>query len=84
MFIVKAAIPPAEQHAAIQEVIARMHAETPMRFVTCPSCDGLGFHEKPWLYGGEFDREPCPCCDQSGLVLPEERDNWFEFSEGLR
>lgn len=70
---------PAEKRAAINEVIARQEAAHPNRFVNCPSCEGVGYHETPWAQGSQTDKVPCPCCDGSGLVLPEERDNWFGF-----
>jgi hypothetical protein len=84
MIVVKpTTLTPAEKHTAIQEVIARLEATHPHQFVNCPSCEGVGYHESPWAHGSQTDKVPCPCCDGSGLVLPEERDNWFEFEGGV-
>lgn len=70
-----------EKRAAIFDCMDRLEAQHPNRFVNCPSCEGVGYHETPWAHGSESDKVPCPCCDGSGLVLPDERDNWFTFNE---
>ena len=69
---------PEEKRAAIQQVLDQLHAKHPHRFVNCPSCEGVGYHETPW--GAAPSKVPCPCCDGSGLVLPEEADDWFRFN----
>lgn len=74
----------AEKHAMIQAAADRFRAKHPHTFVNCPSCEGVGYHEQPFAHGSPKDQVACPCCDGSGLVLPEERDAWFEFEEALR
>ena len=75
---------PAQNRALLDDCVARLEAKHPHRFVNCPSCEGVGYLIAPWAKSDlkELDREPCPCCDGSGLVLPEERDNWLAFDGG--
>lgn len=86
MIIVKpTTMTPAEQHQMLQAAMCRFDTQHPHRFVNCPSCEGVGYHLQPFATTDrELDRVACPCCDGSGLVLPEEADAWFEFQEDLR